>query len=109
MQEREPESMAAFEAAYPVNARIEYGENLCYHWWGTAYFGLNTGDRALSRGSRAVPGDGRRARRTEQLGSATAGLALDDADHGLAEAALEEAREAMAHLVSAGAGLALPS
>ena len=41
-------------------------------------------------------------------GSATAGLALDDADHGLAEAALEEAREA-AHLVSAGAGLALPS
>ena len=42
-------------------------------------------------------------------GSATAGLALDDADHGLAEAALEEAREAMAQLVSAGAGLALPS
>ena len=41
-------------------------------------------------------------------GSATAGLALDDADHGLAEAALEEAREAIAHLVSAGAGLALP-
>ena len=39
MQEREPESMAAFEAAYPVNARIEYGENLCYHWWGTAISG----------------------------------------------------------------------
>jgi predicted ATPase/class 3 adenylate cyclase/DNA-binding CsgD family transcriptional regulator len=109
MQEREPESMAAFEAAYPVNARIEYGENLCYHWWGTAYFGLNTGDRAHFRaGAERCREMAAELGEPNSWGSATAGLALDDADHGLAEAALEEAREAMAHLVSAGAGLALP-
>ena len=109
MQEREAESMAAFEAAHPVNARIEYGENLCYHWWGTGYFGWNTGDRARFRaGAERCREMAAEIGEPNSWGFATGGLALDDADHGLAEPALGEARDAMAQLVSAGAGLALP-
>jgi DNA-binding CsgD family transcriptional regulator len=109
MQEREAESMAAFEAAHPVNARIEYGENLCYHWWGTGYFGWNTGDRARFRaGAERCREMAAELGEPNSWGLATGGLALDDADHGLAEPALGEARGAMAQLVSAGAGLALP-
>src|SRR5215204_1748452 len=48
-QEREADAMPAFRDAYEVNARIDYGENLCYHWWGTGYFGLHTGDRTRLR------------------------------------------------------------
>jgi predicted ATPase/class 3 adenylate cyclase/DNA-binding CsgD family transcriptional regulator len=109
MQEREPESMAAFESAYPVNARIEYGENLCYHWWGKGYFGWHTGDRArLRAGAERCREMAAELGEPNAWGLGTAGLAFDDADHGLAERALQEVREATAQLVSAGAGLALP-
>lgn len=107
-QDRETEALAAFEAAYPVNARIEYGENLCYHWWGTSYFGFNTGDRARLR-----PGMQRCRDTSAELGEpvtwglAVAFLVVDDADHGLAEAALGEAGECLAQMVAFGAGLAL--
>jgi predicted ATPase len=108
-QEREAEAMPALERAYEVNTRIEYGENLCYHWWGTGYLGLHTGDRTRLR-------DGmlRCQERSAELehpltwGLATADLALDDAEHGLAEPALGEATECMAQMVATGAGLTLP-
>lgn len=109
IQEREPESIAAFEAAYPVNARIEYGENLCYHWYGTSYFGFHTGDRArLRAGMRRCQERAAELGEPASWGLATACLTLDDADHGLAEAALGEVSECRPQVIAAGAGLALP-
>jgi DNA-binding CsgD family transcriptional regulator/tetratricopeptide (TPR) repeat protein len=109
VQGRETESMAAFESAYPVNARIEHGENLCYHWWGTGYFGWSTGDRArLRAGAERCREMAAELGEPNTWGVGAALLAFDDAEHGLAERALQEGGEATAQLVSAGAGLALP-
>jgi predicted ATPase/class 3 adenylate cyclase/DNA-binding CsgD family transcriptional regulator len=109
-QDREADAIAAFEAAYPVNARIEYGENLCYHWYGTSWFGYNTGDRTrLREGMRRCRDTAAELGEPVTWGSASAFLAIDDADHGLAEAALGELGECMAQMIAGGAGIALPA
>jgi predicted ATPase/DNA-binding CsgD family transcriptional regulator len=106
---REPEAMAAFEAADPVNARIESTHAHCWCWVGTAWFGLPTGDRARFRtGTERCREMAAELGEPNVWGMATANLALDDADHGLAEPALAEALEALTQLVSRGAGLSLP-
>jgi DNA-binding CsgD family transcriptional regulator len=108
-QGREPESMAAFEAAYPVNVGIESAQGLCYHWWGTAWFGLLTGDRVrLRAGSERCREMAAELGEPNAWGFAIANLAFDDVDHGLAAPALDEARDAITQVASAGAGLALP-
>jgi DNA-binding CsgD family transcriptional regulator len=108
-QEREAEAMPAFETAYEVNARIEYGENLCYHWWGTGYFGLHTGDRTrLRKGMLRCQERSAELEHPPSWGIATAYVALDDAEHGLAEPAMRDATECMAQMVATGAGVALP-
>jgi predicted ATPase/class 3 adenylate cyclase/DNA-binding CsgD family transcriptional regulator len=108
-QEREAEAMPAFETAYEVNARIEYGENLCYHWWGTGYFGLHTGDRTrLRKGMLRCQERSAELEHPPSWGIATAYLALDDAEHGMAESAMRDATECMAQMVATGAGVTLP-
>jgi DNA-binding CsgD family transcriptional regulator len=108
-QEREAEAMPAYEQAYEVNSRIGYGENLCYHWWGTSYFGFHTGDRErLRTGLLRCRELSAELEHPPAWGIATAYLTLDDAEHGLAEPALREASECMGQMVAAGAGLALP-
>src|SRR5829696_2920369 len=108
-QEREAEAMPAFETAYEVNARIEYGENLCYHWWGTGYFGLHTGDRTrLRKGMLRCQERSAELEHPPSWGIATAYLALDDAEHGLAEPAMRDATECMAQMLATGAGVTLP-
>jgi len=105
-QEREADAMPAFRDAYEVNARIDYGENLCWHWWGTGYFGFHTGDRTrLREGLLLCQERSAELEHPPAWGIATTYLAVDDAEHGLAETALREITECMAQMIATGAGL----
>jgi predicted ATPase/class 3 adenylate cyclase/DNA-binding CsgD family transcriptional regulator len=108
IQDREEETIEAFESVYPIISRLGLSESECWHWFAMGWFGWMRGDRTRLRGGmERVREISLELDEPLSLGCAVALLTIDDTDHGGAETGLAEATECAAQMAAVGSGLAL--